>query len=146
MRMRIALRIGNRAAVLAESNAELQIGFRKVHDQQAFLNACLNHAPQAEVSKAAAKFEADPVAERDAEVLFQNAESLGFCGQADAALRELRKAIQGGYCSYPSMDKDPLFDTIQQRSEFAELRQAAIQCQQNFLAHRRQVDTSMARP
>jgi hypothetical protein len=37
------------------------------------------------------------------------------------------------------MEKDPLFDPIRQRSQFGEMRQAAIQCQQNFLAHREQV-------
>jgi hypothetical protein len=35
------------------------------------------------------------------------------------------------------MEKDPLFDPIRQRSQFGEMRQAAIQRQQNFLAHPR---------
>jgi hypothetical protein len=35
------------------------------------------------------------------------------------------------------MDKDPLFDPIRQRPEFAEVRQTAIQCQQKFLSHRK---------
>ena len=64
---------------------------------------------------------------------------LSLGGQPDAALLQLRKAIQGNYCSYPAMEKDPLFDPIRQRSQFGEMRQAAIQCQQNFLAHREQV-------
>ncbi|MGA7380534.1 MAG: hypothetical protein WBX03_06755 [Terriglobales bacterium] len=34
---------------------------------------------------------------------------------------QLRKAIKGNYCSYPAMDKDPLFDPIRQRPDFAEL-------------------------
>jgi hypothetical protein len=80
-----------------------------VDDQQAFLRACGNHAPEVELRKAAAKFETDPVAECDAELLYQNAEVAAFCGQGDAALRELRKAIQGRDCSYPALDKDPTF-------------------------------------
>lgn len=132
MRMRIALRTGNKQAVLAESDAALRLGFRKVDDQQAFLRACVNHAPDVEFGRAAAKFETDPVAEHDPELLYQNAEVLGFCGQADAALRQLRKAVDGGACSYPSLDKDPLFDTIRQRPEFLQLRQAAMQCQERF--------------
>jgi hypothetical protein len=60
-------------------------------------------------------------------------------GQPGAALLQLRKAIQGNYCSYPAMEKDPLFDPIRQRTQFREMQQAAIQCQQNFLAHREQV-------
>jgi hypothetical protein len=102
MRMRIALRTGNKQAVLAESDAALRLGFRKVDDQQAFLRACVNHAPDVEFGRAAAKFETDPVAEHDPELLYQNAEVLGFCGQADAALRQLRKAVDGGACSYGS--------------------------------------------
>ena len=119
-----------------------QLGYRKVDDQQAFLRACGNHAPEVELRKAAAKFETDPVAECDAELLYQNAEVAAFCGQGDAALRELRKAIQGRDCSYPALDKDPTFDSIRKRSDFAELRQAAIQCQQDFATHRQQVDAA----
>jgi hypothetical protein len=76
--------------------------------------------------------------------LYRNAEALAFCGLPDAALRQLGKAIKGKYCSYPAMDNDPLFDSLRQRSEFAELRQAGMQCQLNFLNHRKHVDASLA--
>jgi len=69
---------------------------------------------------------------------------LSYCQQTDAALRQLRKAIERSYCSYPAMDKDPSFDPIRQRPEFAELRQAAVRCQQNFLTQRERVDTVLA--
>jgi DNA-binding winged helix-turn-helix (wHTH) protein/TolB-like protein len=144
MRMRIALRTGNSAAVLAESNAAMQSGYGRTDDQLTFLRVCLKHAPQAEISKAAAKFEADPVASRDPELLYQNAEDLGFCGQADATLRQLARAIKGNHCSYPAMENDPQFDLVRQRPEFAELRVAAAQCQQKFLTHRERVDISLA--
>jgi len=42
------------------------------------------------------------------------------------------------------MDMDPLFDPIRQRAEFADIRQSAIQCRQNFLSHREQVDGTLA--
>jgi hypothetical protein len=86
--------------------------------------------------------EADAVSSHDPELMYQNADALAFCGQSDAALRQLRKAINGNYCSYPAIDNEPLFDSIRQRPEFVELRQAAIQCQQNFLAYRQQVDST----
>jgi len=82
----------------------------------------------------------NPGPARDPETLYVNAAVLSFSGQAGAALRQLREAIQGNYCSYPAMDQDPLFDPIRQRPEFAALHQAAVQCQQNFLAHRTQVE------
>ena len=73
-----------------------------------------------------------------------NAGVLSHIGQDDAALRQLAKAIKGNDCSYPTMDKDPLFDPIRQRREFAELGQAGAHCQQNFLTHRKQVDAAFA--
>jgi hypothetical protein len=101
----------------------------------------LLHAPEAELRRAAAALEVDPRSAHDPEMRYFNAGVLSFCGQSDAALTELRKAVQGNYCSYPAMDKDPLLDPIRSRSEFAELRQAGLQCQQSFLAHRRQVQS-----
>jgi hypothetical protein len=75
----------------------------------------------------------------DAEEVYRSAEFLGFCGFGDAALRQLRKAIAGNYCSYPALDKDPLFNPIRQRAEFAELRQAGLKCQKSFQSYRQQV-------
>lgn len=136
LRMMVALRTGNRPAALAESNAVSQGGFQFAELAQMYLN----HVPEAELRKAAAALEAEPRSARDPETLYVNAAVLSFSGQAEAALRQLRKAIQGNYCSYPAMDQDPLFDPIRQRPEFAALHQAAVQCQQNFLAHRTQVE------
>jgi tetratricopeptide (TPR) repeat protein len=139
LRMLIALRTGNTTVVLAESNAVSQGGFRFADLARMYLN----HAPEAELRRAAAELEVEPRSSRDPETLYVNAAVLSFCGQGDAALRQLRKAIKGKYCSYPAMEKDPLFDPIRQRSEFAELRQAAIQCQQSFLTHRQQVSATL---
>ena len=142
-RLTVALRTRDTAAVLPELTALAQSGFHEANIQLAFFRACLNHAPKVEMSKAAAELEEDPVLVRDAEVLYGNAEDLAFCGQADEALRQLARAIKGNYCSFPAMDKDPLFDSIRQRPEFAELRRAAIQCQQSFLDHREQIRAAL---
>lgn len=136
LRMVIALRTGNKPAALAESGAVSQGGFQFAELARMYLN----HAPEAELRKAAGALEVEPRSARDPETLYVNAAVLSFAGQTDAAFRQLRKAIQGNYCSYPAMDKDPLFDPIRQRPQFAEMHQAAMQCQQNFLAHRAQVD------
>jgi len=140
LRMLIALRTGNTAAALAESSAVSQGGFRFADLAQMYLN----HVPDADLRRAAAELEVEPRSSLDPETLYLNAAVLSFSRQEDAALRQLRKAIKGNYCSYPSVDNDPLFDPIRQRSEFAELRQAGIQCQQNFLAHRQQVNAAQA--
>ncbi|MGA7381743.1 MAG: winged helix-turn-helix domain-containing protein [Terriglobales bacterium] len=139
LRILIALRTGNAADALAESDAASQGGFRFADLARMYLN----HAPEAELRRAAKDLEVEPRSSRDPETLYVNAAVLSFCGQGDAALRQLRKAIKGKYCSYPAMEKDPLFDPIRQRAEFAELRQAAIQCQQDFLAHRQHVNAAL---
>jgi tetratricopeptide (TPR) repeat protein len=139
LRMTIALRSGNTGAALAESDAASRGGFRFA----GLAHVCLNHEPEAELRRAVGELEGEPTSWHDPEMYYFNAGVLSFCGQAEAALRQLRRAIQGNYCSYPAMDKDPLLNAIRQRPEFAELRQAAIQCQQNFLAHREQVQGTL---
>jgi DNA-binding winged helix-turn-helix (wHTH) protein/TolB-like protein len=131
-RMLINLRMGDSEAALHESETASRNGVLSA----GLANAYLSHAPSSDISKAAAAIEANPGLSRDAEELYQSAEVLSFTGQGSAALRQLQRAIQRGYCSYPAMDKDPLFDPIRQQPEFATLRQSALQCQQNFLAHR----------
>ena len=131
-RMIIALREVKSSLALAEAQTAARNGVAYVD----LIRLYLNHASERELSEAAAKVEADPKTARDAEEQFRNAELLSLAGQSDAAIRQLRKAITGNYCSYPAMENDPLFGKIRQRPEFAELRQAGIQCQRNFLAHR----------
>jgi DNA-binding winged helix-turn-helix (wHTH) protein/TolB-like protein len=133
-RMVIALRMRNTSAALAEADAAAQLDYHNVDAK--LIRVCLGHPPQSELVKAVAELEDDAVSSRDPEVLYQNADASAFCGQPDAAMRELGKAIKGNYCSYPAMEKDPLFDSIRQRPEFEPLRQAGIRCQQTFLAHR----------
>jgi len=139
LRILIALRTGNTAAALAESDAASQGGFRFADLARMYLN----HAPEAELRRAATDLEGEPRSARDPETLYVNAAVLSLCGQGEAALRQLQKAIEGKYCSYPAMEKDPLFDPIRQRPEFGELRHAGIQCQQDFLAHRREVNAKV---
>jgi len=131
-RMLIDMRTGNVEAALQESDSASRSGILSAAPAHSYLS----HASPSDVSKAAAAIEADPKLSRDAEELYQSAEVLSFCGEGAGALRQLRKAIQRGYCSYPAMDRDPLFNGIRQQPEFARLRQAAQQCQQNFLSHR----------
>ncbi len=138
MRMTIALRSGNEQAALAESSAASQAGFQFAD----LVRAYLNHTPNADLSKVATRLEADPKSSFDTELLYQNAEVLSFTGQEDAAMRQLSKAIQANYCSYPAMDKDPLFDPIRKRAEFVTLEQAGKQCQQAFIAHRHTVSAT----
>jgi DNA-binding winged helix-turn-helix (wHTH) protein/TolB-like protein/tetratricopeptide (TPR) repeat protein len=136
MRLRIALRTGDKAAVLKESSKADRSGFSRADRLVTLFQTCSNHAAEGQLRRAIADVEDDPVAALDHELYYQIAEDLAFCGQSDAALQQLRRSIQGNYCSYPAMDKDPVFDSIRQRPEFAELRSMAIHCQQEFINHR----------
>jgi len=140
LRTVIALRTGNTAAVFAESGAAAKTGLHFAD----LARSCLSHAPDEEISKTAAQIEADPRLSLDAEEAYRSAEFLGFCGFGDAALRQLHKAIAGNYCSYPALDKDPLFDPIRRRAEFAELRQAGLKCQKSFQTHRQQAAAGLS--
>ncbi len=133
LHMDMDLRTGKTAAAVAESGAVSKAGISFAN----LIRTFLNHAPATELNKAVADLEADPRSARDSETIYRNAAALSFCGQPEAAIRQLRKAIAGNYCSYPSLDTDPMFDPIRQRPEFAELRQSAIECQQSFIAHRK---------
>ena len=138
LRMMIALRSDNQAAALAETDAVSRTGYRMADVARIYLK----HGTRTDLRSAVAQVEARHL--QDGEELFRNAEVLSYCQQTDAALSQLREAIERGYCSYPAMEKDPLFDPIRQQPEFAELGQAAVHCQQNFLTHREQVDTVLA--
>lgn len=61
---------------------------------------------------------------------------LAYVGEPEAALEMLRAAVKGNYCSYPAMDSDPFFVSLRTRPEFAEIRNAGMQCQNSFLAQR----------
>lgn len=74
----------------------------------------------------------------DPETNYFSAAHLAYCGQTYAALEMLRRAIKGNYCSYPAIESDPFFASLRTKPEFAEIRSAAMQCQNNFLAQRGQ--------
>ena len=144
MRLRIALRTNNAAAVLKELGEATRSGFNRADVILQLFQTYMDHAPEADIRRAGARVEDDPVAVLDHELFYQNAEDLLFCGQVEAGLRQLRKSIEGGYCSYPAMDKDPVFNRIRQNPEFTDLRAAGMRCQQAFLSHRKRVATSLA--
>ena len=61
---------------------------------------------------------------------------LSAAGYPQAGLRLLRKAVEGNYLCFPSMDKNPSFDAIRNDPEFAAIRAEAIRRQKAFLAWR----------
>ena len=100
--------------------------------------------PDADLAVISSQQEQSFKAPRDTEDMYETATALGFANQSAAAIRILRLAIAHGYCSYPAIDNDPLFDSVRKQPGFQELRQKAIACQQDFLAERRKIDADPA--
>jgi len=101
-----------------------------------WLGACLDRRPPSGDGPLPVDVREEFATGRDSEPRFHVASRVAFCGDRESALHLLRKAVEGNYCSYPAMDRDPLFDSIRKTPEFAEIRRAGMACQQRFLAHR----------
>ena len=101
-----------------------------------WLSACLARRPPSADGPLPVDVREEFATGRDSEPRFNVASRVAFCGDRESALHLLRKAVEGNYCSYPAMDRDPLFDSIRKTPEFAEIRRAAMACHQRFLAHR----------
>ncbi len=90
----------------------------------------------AERDRLATQVEASALQDLDAEQHHIVATILAAAGHSQAGLRMLRKAVEGNYLCYPSMDRDPSFDSIRQDPEFAAIRAEAIRRQREFLVRR----------
>jgi hypothetical protein len=75
----------------------------------------------------------------DPEANYLAAANLAYCDQNKAALRLLRLAVQGNYCSYPAMDLDPFLASMRTAPEFAAIRAAGMACQKSFVTERQQL-------
>jgi eukaryotic-like serine/threonine-protein kinase len=102
------------------------------------INACLNHAPTAELDKDARELASLIVNLHDPEARYLNAGYLAFCGQKDSAVRLIKGAIAGHYCPYNDLQTNAMLANLRGTPEFAELLSAAKQCRDNFLAERSQ--------
>lgn len=100
------------------------------------LKACIEKQPAPRIVALVAHYDALYGSFPDPEAKYFQAAWDGFCGQKTAALRMLRRAVESHYCGYPAMDKEPLFNGIRREPEFAEIRSAAMQCQNEFLKRR----------
>jgi hypothetical protein len=72
---------------------------------------------------------------RDSEPKYSLSGMVALCGDRESALQILRKAVEENFCSYPAMDKDPLFENVRKTPEFAEIRKMGMACRERFLAH-----------
>ena len=128
--VQILLRQGKKAEALEK--------VRSLTDDPAFrlVEACLEQRPASEIDTLAKGAETFPVS--DPEIRYLTAEFEALCGRDQVALGLLRQAVEGGYCSYPALDSDPLFASLRRTAEFQGIHSAAVNCQKKFLAYRNQ--------
>jgi DNA-binding winged helix-turn-helix (wHTH) protein/serine/threonine protein kinase/tetratricopeptide (TPR) repeat protein len=112
----------------------LRIGAPRTPEWKSYdlLLACVERRPPAEISALAAAVR--PL--EDPEWNYFAASHLAWCGQTAVALEMLNRAIGGGYCSYPSIEADPLFRNLRRLPEYEEIRSSGAACQQRFLTER----------
>jgi len=99
------------------------------------VQACAAQRPASETNALAANISADD----DPEENYFFAGHLAYCGQTDAAVKMLKHAVDANYCSYPTMDRDPLFDKIRKTPGFANVRAAAMACHNDFINNHERV-------
>jgi len=109
-----------------------------------FYQACLDRTsitqpPSAELNQAAREIEPQMLANPDPENRYLFATFMAVCGQKDAAQRLLKSVIEGKYCAYTALQKDPMLSSIRSTPEYPQLLSTAKQCQENFLAERDQL-------
>src|SRR5881628_1663840 len=112
------------ARLLLQNRHDSYVGFR--WESFNMLRACAAHRPLPEIAALASTVRP----QEDPEVDYFFASHLAYCGQTGAALQLLKRAIQGNYCSYPAIDSDRYFVSVRAKAEFAEIRSAAIACQE----------------
>jgi tetratricopeptide (TPR) repeat protein len=112
----------------------LQIGAPEIPGWKSYgvLRACLGGAPSSEITALAGSVSASD----DPELNYFAAAHLAYCGQTAMALNLLNRAIDGNYCSYPSMEHDPLFARIRAMPEYSKTLAAGRACQERFLTKR----------
>ena len=71
----------------------------------------------------------------DGETLFHSAGTFAYCGQSQAALDLLNRAVELSYCAV-DLDTYSPFSSLRDDKEFQRIHQAAVDCQQRFLEHR----------
>jgi TolB-like protein/predicted Ser/Thr protein kinase len=123
---------------LAEARQTIQSASPSPLNGRDLIQSCIDPPHSAQCEKAAQTIEATALAGTDIEPLYSVGALLSYCGQKDAALRLLKKAIAQNYCAYTALQTDPLLVKLRGTPEFSELLSSAKQCQNRFLAERDQ--------
>jgi TolB-like protein len=108
-----------------------------VPDNYGLIHVCVEDPSSAGCSSTAKQAEEMFLSLPDKDAWYFGAAMLAFVGKKDAAIRLLNADTNHGFCIYPAVDNDPLFDRIRQTPEFKTARQEGIECQKKFASHAR---------
>ncbi|HEU5138102.1 MAG TPA: winged helix-turn-helix domain-containing protein [Steroidobacteraceae bacterium] len=97
-----------------------------------FMEPCLEGARGADLEAPAAEFIQHWQRSEDPEPAHAMAALLVFCGRTADALRFVERAVDGGFCSYPSIDLDPIWAGLRGDPEFQRIRGKAMTCEDRF--------------
>ena len=96
------------------------------------MNDCLPDLSSAKCNTAATQSEESFLSIPDANAWYFGAATLAFLGKDALAVRLLDAASERNFCTFPSVDRDPLFDRIRHSDAFVAARQKAQACQAKF--------------
>jgi hypothetical protein len=101
-------------------------------------SAELRPGSQAEMDAIAAEAKKATLLIGDSEATYLAASEFAACGRGKDAVDLLRTLAARNYCAYPTLDRDPTFNTIRETPEFQQIRRDAIQCHEQSLHWRAQ--------
>lgn len=97
------------------------------------MEPCLEGKRDSTLDEAAATFVQYWQRHDDPEARYAVAPMLSYCGYTDAALTFLQQAVDGKFCAYPALDRDPVWADLRDNPQFQRIRDDAIACHQQFL-------------
>ena len=68
----------------------------------------------------------------DPETAYALAPMLLYCGRPREALRFLQRAVDGGFCTYPGMDLDPIWEPLRNDPDFQRMRVTGMACHERY--------------
>ncbi|HET6630707.1 MAG TPA: winged helix-turn-helix domain-containing protein [Woeseiaceae bacterium] len=98
-----------------------------------FLVACLTGSTGTRLNEAAAAFIQRWRSEHDPEPAYHTAALLAYCGRREDALDLLGYASKHGFCTWPALDRDPIWSPLTENSRFRGLREEGIACRERFI-------------
>lgn len=101
------------------------------------MEPCLEGARGAALEQPVADFIAYYDQNDDSEMPYGVSPMLVYCEHPREALRFVERSVDGGFCSYPALDLDPIWTGLRDDPEFQRVRGKAMACHDRF---RRMVD------